>query len=312
VKAINLEILLTLDWICHGLKIQKMKKRLYLFFSLLISSISIFGQNDVCTIKADLPVDSQVLIYPMPFQGDLADPIAFGINKSATIGQQFEYTWTIVYPNSFIAPVVFLPAKGDTMFFFLDKTVFVRGTDTVGIPQGLKLEMFPENGVVLPNSQAPAACIKLSGTPSASVIPGTYKMFFSALICLDIPGTFTGCQPTLIPSLTAGFPGIYELVIKADGTTSVKETLNDVVSLIVSPNPFNDYVMIEFNSQKLSGDYVFGLFDTNGRMIESRNIKMKSTSQRIRLDGGDLNNGLFFYQLRGNDGIISGRLIHQK
>jgi len=119
-------------------------------------------------------------------------------------------------------------------------------------------------------------------------------------------------KDAFIPSQLSGFPGIYELVVKPEGTTAVKETLNDKVSIRVNPNPFSSQTMIEFNSSDLSGDYRFEAFDVSGKKITSHQINMKSVVQRIIFDGGDLEDGIYFYQLRGEEGIVTGKLVVQR
>lgn len=269
------------------------------------------GVNNVCEFQGDLPLED-ALIFPLPFSADPDNPFDLGINKEAVIGQEFDFTWTVIWPDTFIAPVVFVEAYAGTQTFFLDETVVVFEGDTVDIPDGLTLEMFPEDGVLLPNSEEPAACIKLSGIPSADVIPGSYFFAFFLETCLTIPGVFEGCQDAFIPSQLSGFPGIYELVVKPEGTTAVKETLNDKVSIRVNPNPFSSQTMIEFNSSDLSGDYRFEAFDVSGKKITSHQINMKSVVQRIIFDGGDLEDGIYFYQLRGEEGIVTGKLVVQR
>ena len=266
------------------------------------------GENDVCEPNENLSPDNAI-IYPLPFGVIPIDEGGFGVDKQAVINQPFEYTWTVVWPDTFIAPVVFVEAAAGTQTFFLDETSFIMDGQFVPIPDGLTLEMFPKNGILTPNT---VACIKLSGTPTAEVAPGDYLITFKVESCLTIPGVFEGCMDAFIPDILSGFPGEYRLTIKPDGTTAVKETLNDKVSLIVSPNPFSSQTVIEFNSATLSGDYMFEVFNVSGEKMQTRPINMKSTVQSIVLDGSDLMDGIYFYQLRGKEGLITGKLVLQR
>lgn len=290
-----------------------MKKTLQIFL-LLLFTVSLFGQigeNDICEPQPDLPLEN-ALIYPLPFTDDPENPFDLGINKQAVIGQEFDFTWTMIWPDSFLNPVTFQIAYADTITFFLDQTFFVKGEDTIGIPEGLSLSMFPESGSALPSTEGPVACIRMSGTPTANVEPGDYRMHFVVNTCLTIPGVFDGCMDAIIPSILAGFPGTYVLTIKPEGTTSVKEILNDVVNLSISPNPFSDRTVIEYNSAALTGDYLFELFDLSGRAIQSSRINTKSAIQKIVIDSDNLSDGVYIFQLRGEDGIITDKLIIQR
>jgi len=289
-----------------------MKQLLFVIALLLLSITSVSSQSSDCEFHENLSLET-ALIYPLPFGVIPEEQGGLGINKEAVIGAPFDFKWTMIWPDSFSTPTTVGIAYTDTLQFFLDRTIWILGEDTVSIPEGLSLVMTPESGVLLPNSDEPVACIKLEGTPSQNVTPGDYLMFFSIRSCQNIAALgFDGCQEAIIPSILTGFSGEYRLTIKPEGTTAVKETLNDRVSLEVSPNPFSSQTIIQFNSKGLSNDYIFEVFDANGRKVRSENMRLKSGVQRILFDGSSLNDGLYIFQFRGEEGIITDKLILQK
>ena len=286
-------------------------RRFILITILFVGSHFTFGQNTECTFHEGLSLET-ALIFPLPFGVIPEADGGLGINEDARIGQEFSFKWTMIWPDSFSSVVTGGIAYTDTVQFFLDQTIWVFGGDTVGIPEGLSFSITPENGIALPSSDAPVACILLSGTPSENVTPGDYLMFFSFRPCITIPAlTIDGCQEDqFIPSIISGFPGEYRLTIGT--STSTKETLNDQVSLQVSPNPFSLNTFIEFNSSDLSADYMLEIFDINGRKVKSESVNLKSRRQRIEINATHLEDGLYIFQLRGEQGIITGKMVVQK
>lgn len=286
------------------------------FYTLLVVSLfavsSLSAQSDECEFHEDISLET-ALIFPLPFGAFTEEEGGLGINKQAVIGTEFDFKWTMVWPDSFENSLTGGIAYADTIQFFLDETVWVFNNDTVGIPDGLSFSITPEDGTALPDSDAPVACIRLSGTPSSDVIPGDYFMTFSVRTCLNAPSVmFDGCTDAFIPGIIAGFPGEYKLTVKAEGTTSVKETLNSNVNLRVSPNPFDAETVIEFNSEGLSKDYSFEVFDLNGSLIRSRSLNLKSRQQKIVFDASNLAEGVYIFQIKGKEGIITDRLVVQR
>ena len=287
---------------------MNMNKSILLLLFTLIFVQNAFSQ---CEVEEGLSLET-ALIYPLPFGVTPPEDGGLGINKEATVGSEFDFTWTMIWPDSFENALTAGIAYADTIQFFLDETVWVLEGDTVGIPDGLSFTIDPENGTALPNSDAPVACINLSGTVGDDVVPGDYLMAFSVRTCLTAPAVgFDGCTPAFIPSILSGFPGEYRLKINESGTTSVKETLNNVVGLKVAPNPFSQRTFIEFDGSSLSSDYSFEVFDLNGKLIQSRSLSLKSGNQKIQFDGSSLSDGVYVFQLKGKEGIITERIVVQ-
>ena len=287
----------------------KMKNLICLSLAFLCILSFAQGQDDVCDFHEGLSLET-ALIFPLPFIPD--EDGATGINKQAVIGSEFDFKWTMVWPDTFINPLSGI-AYADTIQFYLDRTIWVFEGDTVAIPNGLNLSITPEDGIALPNSEDPVACILLNGTPADDVVPGDYFMTFAVRTCLTAPEVmFDGCTDAFIPGIIAGFPGEYKLTIKPEGTTSVKETLNSSVDLRVSPNPFDVETLIEFNAESLSNDYSFEVFDLNGSLIQSKKLSLKSNKQKLRFDASNLADGVYIFQIKGREGIITDRLIVQR
>tara|TARA_B100000497_G_C7614034_1_gene368745 strand:- start:139 stop:996 length:858 start_codon:yes stop_codon:yes gene_type:complete len=285
-----------------------MKNLLLLILLSTLISVNISGQ---CEFHEGLSLET-ALIYPLPFGVISEEEGGLGINKQAVVGSPFDFKWTMIWPDTFNNPLSGI-AYADTIQFFLDRTIWVLEGDTVSIPEGLSFNITPENGTALPDSVQPVACILLNGTPSENVTPGDYFMTFAVRTCLTAPDVmFDGCTDAFIPGIIAGFPGEYKLTIKPTGTTSVKETLNNDVQLRVAPNPFSQETLIQFNAENLSNDYSFEVFDLNGSLIQSKKLNLKSNQQRIKFDASDLSSGVYVFQIKGKEGIITDRLVVQR
>ena len=286
----------------------RMKNFLLLISLTIFLNFNAFSQ---CEFHEGLSLET-ALIFPLPFGVFSEEEGGLGINKEAVVGSPFDFKWTMIWPDSFNNALTGGIAYADTIQFFLDQTIWVLEGDTVSIPNGLSFDITPEDGTALPSSEEPVACIQLSGTPADDVTPGDYFMTFAVRTCLNAPAVmFDGCTDAFIPGIIAGFPGEYKLTIKESGTTSVKETLNDEVQLKVAPNPFSDETLIQFNSTELSSDYSFEVYDLNGSLIQTRRLSLKSNQQTIRFDARDLASGVYVFQIKGKEGIITDRLVVQ-
>lgn len=62
---------------------------------------------------------------------------------------------------------------GDTLSVIPDSTMFVFDNEIVGSPEGLSLEVIPDDPI-LGSRKAPAGCMRLFGTPTENIVPGDY------------------------------------------------------------------------------------------------------------------------------------------
>lgn len=276
-----------------------------LLFVLFFSSFSsIYAQ---CEPEEGFPLD-RVALYPSPFGIIPVEDGGTGITDTAYIGEMFDFTFTIIFPDTFLDPATNELTIGDTLRIIPDSTRFVfDGEDIVGFPEGLSLEANPDP--ILGTSDGPAGCVRLFGTPTTNVAPGDYTMFFGANSCVQNPA-FTGCIFVEIPSLFIGIVGEYTLTI-ADRTSSTLDLLNTEQNLVLSPNPFNETADINFNTTGLSGEYKLQVSNLSGQLIHSKTVRIENINQSISIETGDWINGIYLFRLSGKEGQLSGRMVKQ-
>lgn len=278
------------------------------FLILIVFFCSLSNVSSQCEPEDGFPLD-KVALYPLPFGVIPIEEGGTGIVDTAFIGEMFDMTFTMVFPDTFLDPSTNSLTIGDTLLIIPDSTRFVfNEEDLDGFPEGLALEVNPETPV-LGSREGPVGCVRLFGMPTADVAPGDYTIFFGARSCVQNP-TFTGCINIEIPSLFTGILGEYKLTI-ADRTSSTLELLNDKQNLTLAPNPFSETAEIRFNTSGMSGQYRLQITDLSGRLIHSESIGIKSDNQLITIDSQDWMNGVYIFQLSGQEGQLAGRMIKQ-
>lgn len=275
----------------------------FLMISIVLLSFSV-GHTQ-CEPEDGFPLD-MVALYPLPFGVIPVEDWGTGITDTAFIGEPFEYTFTIVFPDTFLDPSTNSLTIGDTLRIIPDSTVFVFDDEIVGFPEGLSLEVNP-NGPMLGTSGAPAGCMRLFGTPAESVVPGDYLVTFGAESCVDNP-TFSGCIFIMFPSIFTGIVGEYRLTI-ADKTSSTLEVLNTKQDLQIRPNPLDAFTQIGFDTEGMSGEYEFRVMDLSGRLIHSETTKILQGRQTIKVNAIDWQSGMYVFQLSGREGQLTGKMM---
>ena len=81
---------------------------------------------------------------------------------------------------------------------------------------------------------------------------------------------------------------------------------NDITTVTISPNPFSNYIKVEFN-QNINEQYRFELFDITGRKIEG--IKLISNQNHVFLKLEELIKGIYFLKVTGNNGTTITKKI---
>ncbi|BDS11386.1 T9SS type A sorting domain-containing protein [Aureispira anguillae] len=90
---------------------------------------------------------------------------------------------------------------------------------------------------------------------------------------------------------------------------SVNVSNIETLSAQISPNPFFDYITVDFEELN-HVEYIFSLFNVNGQLIQRQ--KIYNISNQIRLQK-TLPNGIYFYKVESLDGLEStGKLIKQE
>jgi len=280
-----------------------MKKLLFLII-IFNSFSSIHAQ---CEPEEGFPLD-RVALYPLPFGIIPVEDGGTGITDTAFIGEMFDFTFTVIFPDTFLDPATNSLTIGDTLMIIPDSTRFVFNEEILeGFPEGLSLEVNPDP--MLGTSDGAAGCIRLFGTPSTNLAPGDYTMNFGANSCVQNPA-FTGCIYVEIPSIFIGIVGEYVLTI-ADRTSASLDLLNAEQDFLLSPNPFNETANINFKTNGLSGDYQLQISDLSGQRIHSEIVRIKTSNQSISIETGDWINGIYLFRLTGREGQLSGRMVKQ-
>jgi spore coat protein A len=92
----------------------------------------------------------------------------------------------------------------------------------------------------------------------------------------------------------------------------MKEDVEAELQLKVNPNPFSNYVTIQFNlpaTKKIS----INLYDTKGSLVKKVYEGEKPAGlQRLSIDGGNIANGIYFCEILINKQRILRKLVLQK
>jgi len=93
---------------------------------------------------------------------------------------------------------------------------------------------------------------------------------------------------------------------------TTKENVESQLQLKVNPNPFSNYVTIQFNlptAKKIS----INLYDTKGSLVKKVYEGEKPAGlQRFSIDGGNITNGIYFCEILINEQRILRKLVLQK
>jgi spore coat protein A len=93
---------------------------------------------------------------------------------------------------------------------------------------------------------------------------------------------------------------------------AIKEKVESELQLKVMPNPFSNYVTIQFNLLKTEKISV-NLYDAKGSLVKKVFEGEKQPGlQRISIDGSSLSNGIYYCEILVNDQRIARKLVLQK
>lgn len=278
----------------------------FLLFIIFLSSYSY--SHAQCDPEDGFPLD-RVAVYPLPFGIIPIEDGGTGIVDTAFIGEMFDLTFTVIFPDTFLDPVTNSLTVGDTLRIFPDSTRFVfNGEDIDGFPEGLSMTVSPDT--ILGTKEGPAGCARLFGTPSANVPLGDYTMFFVANSCVQNPA-FNGCTFVEIPSILIGILGEYKLTI-SDRTSSTLDVLNEQQNLLIAPNPFNESVDISFDTNGLSGKYQLQISDLSGQLIYSQSLDVTAQKLDMSIETDAWSDGIYLFRFTGEEGQLFGKMVKQR
>ncbi len=107
-------------------------------------------------------------------------------------------------------------------------------------------------------------------------------------------GTYTVCL-----TVTTG-SGCIDSICYEIGVSTGIETLHNLTSLVVYPNPFTDYATIDFTLNN-AVDATIAMQDLNGQIVLSRNERLMSGTNAILLDATKIPSGIYFTRIIGNN-----------
>ncbi|MEM1318765.1 MAG: choice-of-anchor V domain-containing protein [Bacteroidota bacterium] len=97
------------------------------------------------------------------------------------------------------------------------------------------------------------------------------------------------------------------LVLSEDTSSSISE-LEQQVDLTLFPNPVQDQLFLNINSQ-ISGNYQLNIVDQRGRMLHAESLRLRSGESRFEVNIPPLHSGYYFLQVKGEKGSLSRPMI---
>lgn len=199
-----------------------MKQILLLFFALpfLFTSFQLNGQD--CE-PDPFYADSSAGIYPAPITDENPNG---GIDEPACIGSYYEYTLTVIIPDSITV---------DIFGTELDLEIISADVPTEGaiqgLPPGINYLCSPSDCVM---QALTSGCLLLFGTVPQGTSPGDYDL------SLELNITFEGFGRQTFEFPSSTFPGEYFLTVRESNhpecmTTSVSRPQNN--EPLIYPNP---------------------------------------------------------------------------
>jgi hypothetical protein len=80
-------------------------------------------------------------------------------------------------------------------------------------------------------------------------------------------------------------------------------------SVLAYPNPFTGNVTIEIDNP-VSGEVYFEVYDVTGRIIHQEKMNCNLQNSFI-YNGSHLKEGVYFYGIYGNEGVVKGKIVKQ-
>jgi len=105
---------------------------------------------------------------------------------------------------------------------------------------------------------------------------------------------------------------MYNLLILPNGTTSINENINPLITLTNYPNPIAEKTTISYTLEK-EADIEISVFDILGKKIESIDNGIKPIGRhKIVWDASSVTSGIYFIQLKTGNQTINKKVIISK
>jgi subtilisin family serine protease len=129
------------------------------------------------------------------------------------------------------------------------------------------------------------------------------------VVAFDNNGMDTGLYVTNI-HITTDEAGTKDIPVYMHVTNyvSVKENVSGLRHVMVTPNPFINQTTISFYQEE-EGSVKLTLFDIQGKMVFSKAKRFPEGVNKMVWNGDNVPNGIYFYNLKSNIGIGSGKIV---
>lgn len=220
----------------------------YLYYTLFISFsfLNLGAQN---CLPDSTYQDSTAGVYPRPITPERPNG---GIYKKACINKPYEFTFTVVVPDSILLPPLTTPIP-------LEKAVIDTVNAISNLPKGITYKCNPPDCIYKKNT---FGCLILKGTPDNSNTPGDYKPIINLTVTINVG--FPLDYSLKFPG--AEIPGEYILTLLSENNCLTTTHNQNIASNIWYPNPSNGIL----NNSYTKIEHV-KIYNSNGKLIYSEN-----------------------------------------
>ena len=258
---------------------------------MLVLGLCFNAKSQTCVPMEGLP-DTLVGVVPFPY---VEETMSGGISDTACLNTYFEFTFTIVVPETFPVSGVDVP---------LESIEFATEGALTGIPDEFDYICNPPDCIFPKDS---TGCVLLFGTPDDPEDVGVWDMVIAGTIrtpLIDLELTFPNEDL---------FPGNYLLTVKEEGdpnclVISTEDAIARKVSINNAPNPFSGNTQIFINSE-VSDNFTFQVHDLLGKQLHQERLQIIEGENRIDFDGSFLANGVYIYSVSNGKDNISKKMV---
>lgn len=261
-----------------------MKKLYFIVISLLVLSNSTLAQEELCVPDSNY-IGQPAGVYPAPYHPTI-NPDG-GILDTACINQAYKFVFTIVVPET-IEFGGFEP-KLDSVVILKNGILFA--------PQGIGYSCNPPNCNFKANT---VGCLQLEGIPTDSNDPGIYDLKLNVKITM-LSGliVITDTLPDFLSDSAHYYLPLFEETSPYCSSSSVKNTIESDLDLIISPNPASDQINISFNAPS-AGRASYAIVDLTGRELIKQDLRIESGQGYFTDNISMLDKGVYLFILELN------------
>lgn len=250
----------------------------YLIYTLIYSAC-FFNLNAQNCLPDSIYRDSAAGVYPRPVSMDYPNG---GIHKKACINKPYDFTFTVVVPDSILIPLSPTPVP-------LEQVAIDTAGAISNLPVGITYACNPPNCVYKKNT---FGCLILKGIPDDTNVPGDYKPVIHMKVTVNIGFPLT--VPADYPGPIA--PGEYILTLLSENDCALSTDNQNIKTNFWFPNPTNGYI----NSTASHIEKV-KIFNLNGKLIYSEEMVMNKELDLTSLNTQGMH---FIYWIENNQAFV--------